>query len=112
MALRLHILLNKVFYEPGEAVYCTAQVMLLNSLRVCTRLTVDVYQQVYNDSDATEAAPAYVRELVFQSNGSERTDPNWIQKLFRPEAKIEQHEHRVGNSNAITMGVFSFAINA
>ncbi|KAF5841940.1 hypothetical protein DUNSADRAFT_10111 [Dunaliella salina] len=74
--LRLHLLLNRPYYEPGGNVVSTVQ--------------------VYNDPEAASAAPIRIRELVFLSAGFERTDANWISSLYKPEAAIEHTDARRG----------------
>eukprot|EP00200_Dunaliella_tertiolecta_P004130 CAMPEP_0202337826 /NCGR_PEP_ID=MMETSP1126-20121109/356_1 /ASSEMBLY_ACC=CAM_ASM_000457 /TAXON_ID=3047 /ORGANISM="Dunaliella tertiolecta, Strain CCMP1320" /LENGTH=593 /DNA_ID=CAMNT_0048928101 /DNA_START=119 /DNA_END=1898 /DNA_ORIENTATION=+ len=74
--LRLHLLLNRPYYEPGGSVVSTVQ--------------------VYNDPEAAGAAPIRIQELVFLSAGFERTDANWISSLYKPEAATEHTDARKG----------------
>ncbi|KAG1673244.1 hypothetical protein FOA52_013124 [Chlamydomonas sp. UWO 241] len=72
MAIKLHLLLNKIFYEAGDA--------------------VDTTVKIANEGDAS--SHAHIRELVFIASGQERVDPSWIGKLYRPETKQEAVEGR------------------
>mmetsp|Transcript_23405 Transcript_23405/g.51381 ORF Transcript_23405/g.51381 Transcript_23405/m.51381 type:complete len:603 (-) Transcript_23405:401-2209(-) len=76
MTLKVNLSLDRVFYEPTEPVHATVQV--INDLH----------------SAGAQSQYVHIKELTFQAQGHERTDPSWISKLWQPDYKVESVEAR------------------
>ncbi|PNH02309.1 hypothetical protein TSOC_011724 [Tetrabaena socialis] len=83
MALQVNLTLSKTYFLPGEV--------------------VQVSVQICNDADRASAegqqgtsSPQiiHIKELSFQACGSERTDPAFIHRLYRPEVPVEAVDSR------------------
>ncbi|KAG2437525.1 hypothetical protein HYH02_011168 [Chlamydomonas schloesseri] len=81
MALQVSLTLNKTYFLPGEV--------------------VQVSVQICNDADSAsqDAQPGvpqviHIKELSFQAYGSERTDPNFIHRLHRPDVSVDSSDSR------------------
>ncbi len=107
-ALRLHLVLYKVTFVPGERVVCSVQVRrskqegrkqegLARSARAAAELNESIatmvrcWPQLYNEAgeDGRGGVAADIKQLVVTSVGQERTDTHWVRRLHRPEVPPE-----------------------
>lgn len=121
--VRLHLLLGKTYFQPGDAVSATIQVrqpltelLLSNSciqgsstclslapVPACTTCLPRIVYQIANDAALDGRGDTHIRELSFQATGTERTDPNWIAQLYRPEHPAEKDGSRVSYGERMQM---------
>ena len=89
-------------HNPGQS-HRVVRLMALACSYACTVLdsTASSWLQVLNEPEGPHsvAGPIRVRELSFQATGTERTDPNWISQLHRPEVKGELSDARVSTAH-------------